>query len=512
MLELPPVSKETKHQSGVQQMKRTTFKEALSKYPKEYLEELYYNQCLAKQIIFKKLNISRDLLNRLFDYYSIEQKEEIYNKSRSTHISETKSNNTPKITKEELVEWYINQDHNYREASKHFGISSHMFTKLCQQYNIKKDRSKSRLKGIKNTDFDLMVKNRNNSIISKYGSLEDFHKKRALKIKITYGSKPIEEVELSNQKRTNTCLEKYGVSAPCQREECVEALFESGRDSKPNIYFENLLIANNIEYSREFPLNKYRYDFKVNNTLIEINPSATHNSTWNIIDNKPKKSNYHLEKTKTATEAGYRCISIWDWDDLSKVIDLLKGRERVYARKCVVKEVDLKTSREFLNQHHLQGYARDSIRIGLYYNDNLVSIMTFGKPRYNKNYQYELVRYCSSHDVIGGKEKIFKYFIDNYSPESIISYCDLSKFSGNTYSQLGFSLISVNIGKHWFNIKTKQHITNNLLLKQGFDRLLGDKYGTFGKGTSNEQLMLDHGFVEIYDCGQATYIYKKENI
>lgn len=58
-----------------------------------------------------------------------------------------------------------------------------------------------------------------------------------------------------------------------------------------------------------------------------------------------------------------------------------------------------------------------------------------------------------------------------------------------------------------YNTKTNQHITDNLLRQQGFDRLFKTNYG---KGTSNEQLMLENGFVEIYDAGQATYIYNNE--
>lgn len=110
---------------------------------------------------------------------------------------------------------------------------------------------------------------------------------------------------------------------------------------------------------------------------------------------------------------------------------------------------------------------------------------------------------CSNSKVVGGPEKLFKYFIKAYKPESIVSYCDLSKFTGYMYTNLGFSQKKVSIGKHWFNPKTKQHITDNLLRQRGFDQLFGTSYG---KNTSNEELMKQVGFVEIYDCGQVTYI------
>lgn len=308
------------------------------------------------------------------------------------------------------------------------------------------------------------------------------------------------------------CLEKYGVPYHCMTNECRNvAVFEN---SSCNILFMRLLEAANLEYSREFPIGVRSYDFKVGNTLIEINPTPTHNSTWGWRGHKDGiDKEYHKNKANLANDNGYRCISLFDWDDYNKAINLLlKKKETVYARKCIVKEVTNSDTIAFINKNHLQGYSKSKINIGLYYNSELVSIMTFGNPRYNKHYEYELIRYCYSKHVIGGEEKLFSYFIKQYSPRSVISYCDLSKFTGKLYEKLGFVCTSKDVkpSKHWVHYKNKQHITDNLLRQRGFDQLLGDKYGCFGKGTSNEELMLSHGFVEVYDCGQATYVWQPD--
>lgn len=351
---------------------------------------------------------------------------------------------------------------------------------------------------------------------------EEKHKQFVEKIKATklkrYGSSNYNNLEknkltkllrygneyFNNHEQTRlTNIEKYGVPVQFGRED----LFFKSKDSKPNSEFEQLLLDNNIKIdSREFYLDHKRYDFKCGNNLIEINPFPFHNSTFSPKGGEPLAFDYHAQKTILATESGYRCIHIFDWDDLDKIINLLKPRKRIYARNCVIKEVDKFESKTFLEKYHLQNNARSSIRIGLYNSENkLISIMTFDKPRYNKKYEYELVRYCSSYQVVGGEEKLFNYFIKTYNPKSIVSYCDLSKFLGNIYVKLGFKYISTSISKHWYNPKTEQHITDNLLRQRGFDQLLGKQYGYFGKGTSNEQLMLEHGFIEIYDAGQATY-------
>ena len=298
-----------------------------------------------------------------------------------------------------------------------------------------------------------------------------------------------------------TCQANFGVDWPCLSEPCRSNI---NNDSKPNHNFADLLSNNNIEFQREFGIGYYSYDFKVGNTLIEIDPSATHNSTWNPFGGEPFDKTYHKNKTECAWKHGYRCIHVWDWDDIDKIVIQLKTRTRVFARNSVCHEINTDEAKLFLEQYHLQGSVKCDIAIGLFYKGELVSVMTFGKPRYNKNYEYELLRYASSFHVIGGAEKLFKYFVNNYSPESIVSYCDYSKFTGTVYETLGFKHQATNISKHWYNMSNRKHITDNLLRQRGFDQLFGTN---FGKGTNNDQLMLDHKFIEIYDAGQGTYIW-----
>lgn len=314
--------------------------------------------------------------------------------------------------------------------------------------------------------------------------------------------------EKSKETLNKNNLEKLGILWNCQLPQCSLAIGSKGSHTKPNDNFAKLLDNNDIEYNREFPINRYIYDFKVDNILIEIDPFATHNSTWGLFnkDNGLPKD-YHFKKSQLARENGYRCIHVWDWDNEEKIVNLLKTRETIYARDCSIQEVNKIETIDFIERNHLQGYAKDSIRLGLYYDNKLVSIMTFGKPRYNKNYDYELIRYCSCFNVIGGAEKLFKNFLKRYNPDTIISYCDYSKFNGDTYTKLGMTFKNVKISKHWYNPETEQHILDTLLLQRGFDQLFGTN---FGKGVSNKQLMLDSGFIEIYDAGQAVYEYKRE--
>ena len=366
--------------------------------------------------------------------------------------------------------------------------------------------------------------------LERYGDENYNNKEKFLKTNIErYGVEHPMQIDCIKDKQRNTMIEKYGVKYPSLSQEIKDKIQQNnlkkygvawtcllpevqhpkGNKSKPNIYFSNILDNNGINYSMEYIIENRSYDFKLDNVLIEINPSATHNINWKPFNGNPIDKNYHFDKTKLAIDNGFRVINIWDWDDQNKIIKSLLPKTNIYARKCELKMVSKKEAKEFLNLYHFQNNCGgQKIIFGLYYNDELVEIMSFGKPRYNKKYEYELLRLCTKfeYNVIGGSEKLFKYFINNYNPSSIISYCDNSKFKGNVYKSLGFELKNYGTpSKHWYNIKTKQHITDNLLRQRGFDQLFKTDYG---KGVSNEQLMRDNKFVEIYDAGQSVWVWK----
>ena len=304
-----------------------------------------------------------------------------------------------------------------------------------------------------------------------------------------------------------TNLERYGVEYYCETEHARENN-KPYKISKINKEFSDILTSLNINNDLEFSIGHKSYDIKVDNTLIEIDPTFTHNTSLPAFSNEHISIDYHLNKTKLANENGFNCIHVFDWDDKDKIINMFLPKSILYARQCKLKAITLKEANDFLNLYHLQnGLMKQDVCLGLFYNDSLVEVMTFGKPRYNKNYDYELLRLCTHKDykVTGGTKKLFKYFLDNYKPNSIISYCDKSKFSGEVYTRLGFTLKGeAKPSRHWYNIKEKKHITDNLLRQRGFDQLFGTNYG---KGTSNDELMLEHNFVEVYDCGQSTYIW-----
>lgn len=496
------------------------------KYPaKESFVEYYITQNHSQNNTAEHFNITRPIVQSLTDYWGLRKTKNQISEINSKTQKEGKRSVSLKIasgeypSKEDFYLYYIEKGHSRKDTADYFGITETVVTTLSNYWNVHKNKSDISdtrkntclirygcSSNLQDEDTKQKIKE---TCLKKYGvehisQSEEVVEKREQTFLRKYGVKHALQNDGIRQKLNSTMQEKYGVEWPCQLEQCQKAVL--GKDSSPNLEFSKKLENQKIDFIREFPLENYLFDFKVGDKLIEIDPWFTHQSSFDI-KFKKKDKKYHSEKSAVAAKYGYHCIHIFDWDDVDKVIGtFLKPKDVCYARKCEVKLVDVEEEADFLNTNHLQGYIKSEFCIGLYLDHELVQLMSFGKPRYNTNYTYELLRLCSSKTVIGGAEKIFKYFISNYEFNSVISYCDLSKFNGAVYHKMGFKLLRSAIGKHWYSAKMRKHITDNLLRQRGFDQLLGKTFGVFGRGTSNEELMLSHGFVEIYDAGQATYI------
>ena len=460
--------------------------------PRDLIYDLYVVQGKSIRTLMKELNTSYRVVNRLLEEYGLIKEEA----------------KPIEITRESLYEMYIVQNKRYEDIAKELNISCYKLDKLLSEFDIHKSKKQAHSlsvetniakHGSKEEYYKHITDSQRKTILNTGKSLDEYYSDVAKKMKATKEKKYGSSHWYNTDKMRETCIEKYGLSAPCM----LPQARMHGNDSSPNREFEELLKTNEIEYEREFVLGNYSYDFKVGNNLIEINPTATHNSSYSPFSGRtPMEVRYHYKKALEASQRCYRCVHVWDWDDKNKIVALLKKRTKINARDCDIVEVSQLEASEYLNKYHLQGYAKDEIRLGLRYDNELVQIMTFGNPRYNKKFEYELIRLCSHCYVVGGAEKLFSYFIRTYSPKSVVSYCDKSKFRGDVYASLGFKYSGCSISKHWFNPRTGKHILDSLLRARGADQLLGL---TSGKGTSNKELMLANGFVEIYDAGQARY-------
>lgn len=226
-----------------------------------------------------------------------------------------------------------------------------------------------------------------------------------------------------------------------------------------------------------------------------------------------KDKQYHLAKTEMCASHGVQLIHVFESDWKLKR-DIVKSRIKnalgcfnkiVYARKCEIRIVSSKDSAAFQDANHIQGAVGAAVHLGLYYNGELVSLMTFGKCRFSKHYDWELLRFCSKlgYHVPGGAGRLLKHFEREYSLKSLVSYADRRWSAGKLYKALGFKLDHASGPNYWYfkngsytlesRVKYQKHKLEKLLEK-------------FDPAKSETLNMTENGYSMIYDCGNLVYV------
>lgn len=229
-------------------------------------------------------------------------------------------------------------------------------------------------------------------------------------------------------------------------------------------------------------------------------------------DEMGKDKNYHLKKLNDCNSKGIRLIHIFEDEWLYKK-QIVKNRLKhilgihsasIGARKCEVREVSNSISNKFLEKHHIQGSISASICLGLYYKNRLIALMTFSHSRYNKNYEWELLRYCTmgSISVVGGASKLLSHFRSKYSG-NIISYADKRWSDGNLYKKLGFEELK-DSSPAYFYVKNKRRYSRVKFQKHKLKNVLEN----YDENLSESQNMKNNGFQKIYDCGNKVFALK----
>lgn len=241
------------------------------------------------------------------------------------------------------------------------------------------------------------------------------------------------------------------------------------------------------------------------NLAIEYNGLYSHSyRPWEEKECLIKGPNYHLSKTIDCEKQGIRLIQLFsdEWNFKQDIVkSVLKSKlgfnERIYARKCSVIEVSVVAKNRFLNNNHIQGEDKSSIKLALELDGVLVCLMTFNKSRFNKNYEWELVRFCNvtGVNVVGGFSKLLSYFRSRYSG-SIVSYADRRFSDGGVYFKNGFSLIRVNKPAYYY-------VDKNYLVRHNRMKFQKKLIGAYD--CTEYEKARELGFNRIYDCGSFSF-------
>jgi hypothetical protein len=285
------------------------------------------------------------------------------------------------------------------------------------------------------------------------------------------------------------------------------------KETKPEIEIKDFLMLNNVDFieNDRSVLDGKEIDILLPKHDIGIEYDGLY---WHSDIFKDRK--YHINKTNNSEKKNIQLIHIFEdeWLENKNIVkSIIKSKlglydNRYYGRKCIVKEIDSKTSKTFLIENHLQGNVNSGVKIGLFYDNKLVSLMTFGKKRISlgsktsKIGEYELLRFCNklNTQIIGGASKLFKYFLRNYSPTQIISFADRRYSHGDLYTQLGFEHV-YNTQPNYFyfnkNNGVREHrykYRKNVLVSLGHD-----------KSKTEFEIMKSLGYLKIYDSGSMKF-------
>jgi very-short-patch-repair endonuclease len=248
-----------------------------------------------------------------------------------------------------------------------------------------------------------------------------------------------------------------------------------------------------------------------NKLAIELNGVYWHSINF-------KEPSYHLNKTELCESSGIQLIHIFEDEWIykkeivcSRILNMLgKNSRKIYARSCEIRDLTGSQIKKFLDDNHIQGYLPSTYKYGLFFNDELVSVMTFGPLRralgaVPSDQEYEMYRFCSklNTSVVGGASKLLKYFIRNYNPSKIISYADRRWSNGNLYTSLNFIKKSNGSPNYWYFGKGNSYKRYH---RYGYAKhTLSDKIELFDPNLTEWENMKINKWDRIWDCGSLKF-------
>lgn len=224
----------------------------------------------------------------------------------------------------------------------------------------------------------------------------------------------------------------------------------------------------------------------------------------------PRGKDYHLSKMEACNKAGIRLITIFEdeWTlrrpQVQSFLRSVVGscERKVFARKCLLKEIEKNESRDFLNAYHIQGASNAPHSFGIFFGEELLGVMTFAKHHRNSR-DIVLSRLCfkTGCQIIGGASRLFSFAQATMRFEEVISWSDNRWSEGGVYKALGFTNDET-LGPDYtyFSKGKKGRISKQSQMKS--------KTGC-PEGMTEKEWAKQNGLSRIWDCGKIRWKWKK---
>jgi len=289
---------------------------------------------------------------------------------------------------------------------------------------------------------------------------------------------------------------------------CFPTEYSQRRSSQEEEVFSFVKSLDSSAYQSDRSLiNPLEVDIVVPNKKLGIEYCGLY---WHSEITGQKSSDYHLMKKTRLKEKGYDLITIFsdEWQNKKDIVKSkiqnklsLANNQRIFARKCEVREITTKQAKDFLNQNHISGYGKSNVKMGLFFNGRLVFVATFSKMNISrKSIGWEIARMATELNtvVVGAASKVFKKFVSIYSPEKVMSYNDLRWGEGEVYKKLGFVFDKYTSPGYWYFMSGEEKRTHRFTLR---------KRKNESKHQTEWQIRCSQGYDRIWDCGNSLWIW-----
>lgn len=346
--------------------------------------------------------------------------------------------------------------------------------------------------GVENGMFSKEIKEKlRKSVINKYGT-----------------DNPMKVAEIK-QILKNTMKEKYGVENAMQSPEIQQTWLNNTKNgSKSELEIKQYVESLGFNPIKKFIGGKTPREIDIfipeKNIGIEYNGCLWH-SEWNKSRKNPRQ--YHLEKFKLAKNNNIKLMQFFDfeWEGRKEQVksflkaQLQKNNRTIYARKTQIKEINYLETKDFLQNYHILGSCSFKKAYGLYFKEELLSLITINNHHYIKNNEIILTRYVVKNDVtvIGGLQKLTKHAIKTHG--ELFTWIDLRWSNGENWLKMGWKFIH-QLPPDYFYFKAK---TGEIISKQSRKK---SNVNTPIDMTEHEHALND-GLYRVYDCGKIKLKY-----